>query len=43
MSQSQIRHEVHIHDVDVEPVGTLDRGDFVCKAGEVGGQDRRRK
>ena len=39
-----VRHEVAVHHVDVDPVGAgaLDRRDLVGEAAEVGRQDRRR-
>ena len=39
----QVRHEVVVHHVDVQPVrGVLDGADFFGEAGEIGGQDARR-
>ena len=38
----QVRYEVVVHHVDVQPVGAGHHGGFVGQPGEVGGQDRRR-
>ena len=38
----QVRYEVVVHHVDVQPVGAGHHGGFVGEPGEVGGQDRRR-
>ena len=43
--ECEIRHEVPVHDVDVEPVRPtgLRRGGGVGQSSEIGGQDRRRE
>ena len=43
-ADSQVRHEMPVHDIDVNPVGArfVDRAYFLAKLGEVGGEDRRR-
>ena len=42
-ADGDIRHEVAVHDVDVDPVGAggIDRAHLLAELGEVGGQDRR--
>ena len=38
----QVRHEMPVHHVDVDPVGAgrVDRAHFLAELGEVGGEDR---
>ena len=38
----QVRHEMCVHHVDVQPVGAFDGGGLVGQPGEIGGQYRRR-
>ncbi len=38
----QVRHEMRIHDIDVQPVRAFDDGGLVGQPGEIGGQYRRR-
>ena len=40
-TEGQVRHEMVVHDVDVQPVGAVHRGGLVGQSGEVGRQDRR--
>ena len=39
-----VRHEMAVHDVDMDPVGAggIDRAHLLAELGEIGGQDRRR-
>jgi hypothetical protein len=37
----QVRHEVAVHHIDVQPVGAVYRGCFVGEPGEIGGQEGR--
>ena len=43
-TEGQVRHEVAVHDVDVDPVRTCvsDGADLVAQAAKVSGQDGRR-
>jgi hypothetical protein len=38
----QVRHEVRVHHIDVQPVGAFHGGGLVGQPGEIGGQYRRR-
>ncbi len=40
-AESQVRHEMGVHDIDVKPVGTGDGLRLVGETSEIGGQNRR--